>query len=314
DAILAEAKRRMPNSFDVLKASAAGKKDVFAFKLEELEKKKKKVEEEAQKMQSLFQKACEKQKTPKSSPKKIPASPFSTGKKSEKDEDASNSPIFKRKRQRKIMLDNGSEGEEETTSPKEKEVKKRRGEEMKEKEKEKEKKEKEKKEKEKKRVIIESDDVLFDTSDDSPVKKEIKEEEEMEVDEVEEKSSKKKGKKEEKKEKKKEKTLEESGAFRRSPRKHQAASSSSSSGPTKKFVQKDVTFTNDDGEMVTRREMVEVEISEEEIKKEKEEERRPLEAMKKVNVPSASTKVRGAAATKKAPVGQSKISSFFTKK
>ncbi|GMR30146.1 hypothetical protein PMAYCL1PPCAC_00341, partial [Pristionchus mayeri] len=102
--------------------------------------------------------------------------------------------------------------------------------------------------------------------------------------------SKKKRKKEEKKEKMR--TLEESGGLRRSPRKQQAASSSSSSGPTKRFVQKDVTFVDANGMMGTRREMVEVEISEEELKKEKEREeaRRPLEAMKKTNLPHPARK------------------------
>ncbi|GMR30144.1 hypothetical protein PMAYCL1PPCAC_00339, partial [Pristionchus mayeri] len=250
------ARKKMPNSFDVMKAYAAGKgQDVYAYKREEEEKKKKKEAAEHQRLESLIQKAVEeRQKTPKASPSK--ASPFSTGKKSEKDEEASNSPILSRKRQRKIMLDNESEEEEEAVvSPKEREVKKRKG--------------AEKPEKKKKRATIESDDDLFDASGESPVKKDIKEEE-MDEDEVVETKSKKKGKKDEKKEKMR--TLEESGGLRRSPRKQQATSSSSSSGPTKRFVQKDVTFVDANGMMGTRREMVEVEISEEELKKEKERE------------------------------------------
>ncbi|GMR30153.1 hypothetical protein PMAYCL1PPCAC_00348, partial [Pristionchus mayeri] len=101
---------------------------------------------------------------------KARASTSSTGKKSKKDEEASNSRILSGKRLRKIMLDNESEGEgEAVVSPKEREVKKGRG--------------AGKTEKRKKRATIESDDGLFDASGESPVKKDIKEEE-MDEDEM----------------------------------------------------------------------------------------------------------------------------------
>ncbi|GMT31443.1 hypothetical protein PFISCL1PPCAC_22740, partial [Pristionchus fissidentatus] len=307
---------RPPNTFDIMTANAAGKRDVFAFKREQEEKKKKKEEAEAKKMEQLFQKACDRQKTPKNSPKKVPASPFSSGKKKEvkqqEDEEmdeASNSPILNRKRQRKIMLDDEEpvvekEKNKGEKSPKETAPKKR---------KEDEKKEKKKEEPKKKRVVIESDDDLFDAGDSSPEKKKVKEEEEeqMEVDE-EETSSKGKRGGGKKKEEKKGRTLEESGVLRRSPRKH--SQTPSSQGPTKKFVTQDVTVLDPDGSMTTTRVQVAVEVSEEELKKEEEEARKPLEAVKKANVPASKPAAKGAPAVKKAPAKQSKINSFFTKK
>ncbi|KAF8381457.1 hypothetical protein PRIPAC_70599 [Pristionchus pacificus] len=311
--IAKEVKKKAINSFDVIKASAAGRKDIGQFKRDQEEKQRKKEEAEHNRLEMLFQKACDRPKTPKSSPKKVPASPFSSGKKREEkeDEETSNSPVVQRKRQRKIMLDNESDGEEECASPKESEVKKRKEEKKEEKKRETRGDKKKDEEKKKKRATIESDDDLFDTADDSPVKKDIKEEE-MDVDEEEEKPSRKKGKKEEKRGEKT-RTLEESGGLRRSPRKQ----AETPSGPSKRFVQKDVTFVDKDGMMGTRREMVEVEITEEERAREKREEeakRKPLEAAKKGNVPGPAKNTSAKGAAKKPVAGQSKISAFFTKK
>ncbi|PAV70603.1 hypothetical protein WR25_02026 [Diploscapter pachys] len=265
----------------------------------------------------LFAKAASKEKTPKTSPKKLPASPFSPTKSPKKeveelpkvkqeveemqvDED---SPLKNnRRRNKRILIDDEDDWNGEPPSKEEKEespAKKRGGKVKKSLEtKENHKEEGSKRNASAKRKTIPVDEDLFDAEDEGNG---LSTEEAEDV-------------KPAKKQKQSKTKSTPSPATRTSPRKRKLfPTASENASPATKTISVTEEYVDEDGFTVTRQVKKVVELTEDEKKAEEE----SRTAKKSTNDETESISSRSTAsskASKKVPAGQARISSFFNKK